>query len=385
VKSAEDGLDLENRAYYMTISIQRWLAVRLDLFGNILILGIALFAAGFRTTISPSKVGVVLSYTLSITQSFSDMVSQFAQNEQNMNAVERVLVYTELLPEGDTVTPNDPPAAWPDKGDIEFSNVELAYREGLPLVLKDVSFNIKAGEKIGVVGRTGAGKSSLLQALFRIVELQSGKILIDGHNIREVGLDVLRSRMGLVPQDSTLFLGTLRDNIDLQGSRTDAELISALQRSWLLPKDGTTDAVAEAKFSLDSPVGDEGGNFSAGEKQLLALCRALVKNSRIIVLDEATSSVDVETDSKLQRTIQTEFATATLLCIAHRLNTIVYYDKVLVMDSGKVAEFDTVLNLFDRETSIFRSLCDEAGLSRADILRIRAESSVTAPIEGSHV
>ncbi|KAG6873113.1 hypothetical protein C0995_002776 [Termitomyces sp. Mi166 len=407
IKAADAGLDLENRAYYMTISIQRWLSVRLDMFGNILVLGIALFAAGFRNTVDPSKIGVVLSYTLSITQVFSDMIAQFAQNEQNMNAVERVLHYAELPPEGDATTSNDPPASWPCQGHISFNNVKFAYREGLPLVLKGVTFDVKPGEKVGIVGRTGAGecplagvlpqifdqrlgKSSLLQALFRTVELQGGKIEIDGQDISSVGLNVLRGRIALVPQDSTLFLGTLRDNLDPQGSRTDAELISVLQRAWLLPADGTSDPIAEAKFSLDSTVGDEGlssttlgyykqangssgANFSVGEKQLLALCRALVKNSRIIILDEATSSVDVETDAKLQKTIQREFATSTLLCIAHRLNTIAYYDRVIVMDSGEIAEFDTVLNLYDNEQSIFRSLCNEANLQRADILKLRAD------------
>jgi len=207
-----------------------------------------------------------------------------------------------------------------------------------------------------------------------MVELQSGSIDIDGRNIRDMGLDVLRHRLALVPQDSVLFLGSLRNNLDPQGTRTDSELISALQRAWLLPRDGSVDSVAEAKFSLDSKVGDEGSNYSAGEKQLLALCRALVKNSRIIVLDEATSSVDVETDAKLQKTIQTEFASSTLLCIAHRLNTVAYYDRVLVMDHGDIAEFDTVLNLFDNQQSIFRSPCDDAELSRQDILRIRQGS-----------
>ncbi|KAK0199743.1 multidrug resistance-associated ABC transporter [Desarmillaria ectypa] len=373
VRSAEYGLDLENRAYYMTISIQRWLSVRLDIFGNILILGIALFAAGYRNTVNPSKIGVVLTYTLNITQIFSDMVAQFAQNEQNMNAVERVLVYTELPSEGNGISPDEPSAEWPEKGTICFEDVDLAYREGLPLVLHRVSFKINPGEKVGIVGRTGAGKSSLLQALFRIVELQGGRIEIDGYDISKVELDTLRGRLALVPQDTTMFLGTLRDNLDPQGSRTDAELISVLQRAWLLPPDGVKDPVAEAKFSLDATVGDEGSNFSAGEKQLLALGRALVKNSRIIILDEATSSVDVETDAKLQRTIQTEFSSSTVLCIAHRLNTIAYYDRIMVMDAGEVAEFDTVMNLFDKEDSIFRSLCNEANLQRSDIERIRID------------
>ncbi|KAI5122830.1 hypothetical protein M0805_003125 [Coniferiporia weirii] len=373
--TAEHGLDLENRAYYMTVSIQRWLSVRLDLFGNILILGIAMFAAGFRTTVNPSKIGVVLSYSLS-----TQMVAQYALNEQNMNAVERVLVYTELPSEGLPPSSKEPPPSWPEKGGVKFEDVDLAYREGLPSVLKGVSFEVNAGEKIGIVGRTGAGKSSLLQALFRMVELRDGAIKIDGVNIQDVNLDVLRQKLALVPQDSTLFLGTLRENLDPQNSRTDAEIISALRRTWLLPPNGApVDPVAEAKFSLDSAVGDEGSNFSAGEKQLLALCRALLKNSCIIVLDEATSSVDVETDAKIQRTIKTEFSECTLLCIAHRLNTIVYYDRVLVMDSGVVAEFDTPLNLFDKEDSIFRSLCDEAGLTRLDILRIRGEVPEAIP------
>ncbi|CAL1711021.1 unnamed protein product [Somion occarium] len=383
IHKAEEGLDMENRAYYMTISIQRWLSVRLDLLGNLLILGIALFSAGFRKTVSPSKIGVVLSYTLSITQFFSELVSSYAQNEQNFNAVERVLYYTDLPSEGDATTPNDPPPLWPDQGAVEFKDVELTYRDGLPLVLRGVTFSVKPGEKVGIVGRTGAGKSSLLQALFRIVNVQGGTVIIDGHNIRDVGLDTLRSRLALVPQDSTLFMGTLRENLDPQGTRTDAELISALKRAWLLPRDGSpVDPIVEAKFSLDASVSDEGSNYSAGEKQLLALCRALVKNSKIIVLDEATSNVDVETDAKLQRTIQSEFASSTLLCIAHRLNTIVYYDRIIVMDAGKVVEHDTPLNLFDKEDSIFRSLCNEAGLTRQDILRIRASAQSTSTTVG---
>ncbi|RDX46560.1 multidrug resistance-associated ABC transporter [Lentinus brumalis] len=372
VSKSEEGLDQENRAYYMTVAIQAWLGVRLDILGNLLILGIGLFAAGFRRSVDPSKIGVVMTYALSITQQFTTLVTTYAHNEQNFNAVERILHYTELPSEGAATTPNDPPPSWPESGAIEFKDVEMAYRPGLPPVLKGVSFQVKPGEKVGIVGRTGAGKSSLLQALFRIVNVQKGAIEIDGRNIADIGLDVLRGRLALVPQDSVLFQGTLRDNIDPQRTRTDAEIIDALRRAGLLPKDGPVDPTVEAKFSLDSSVGDEGSNYSAGEKQLLALCRALVRNSRIIVLDEATSNVDVETDSKVQRTIQTEFASSTLLCIAHRLNTIVYYDRILVMDAGKVAEFDTPLNLFDKEDSIFRSLCNEAKLSRNDIIKIRA-------------
>ncbi|GJJ12903.1 hypothetical protein Clacol_007149 [Clathrus columnatus] len=358
IRTSEHALDVENRAYYMTIAIQRWLGVRLDFLGNILIFGIGLFAVGFRHSVNPSKTGVVLTYSLS-----TAIVTLIASTEQDMNSVERVAAYGELEPEGETETKNDPPPSWPSQGAVSFKNVQLTYRPGLPLVLKGVSFDIRPGEKVGIVGRTGAGKSSLLQALLRIVELHQGSITIDGINCREIGLDVLRRRLAIIPQDSVLFLGALRDNLDPEKSRTDAELIFALRRAWLLPQIGASDPAAEAKFNLDASVGDEGSNFSAGERQLVALCRAL---------DEATSNVDVETDAKLQATIQREFSSSTLLCVAHRLNTIIYYDRILVMDAGQVAEFDTPLNLYDREGSIFRSLCDEANLSRQDILRIRA-------------
>ncbi|KAH9476173.1 ABC-type transporter cicA [Psilocybe cubensis] len=363
IKDAQHGLDMENRAFIMTIAMQRWLALRLEFFGNILVLGIGLFGAGLRTSVTPSKISVVMTYTLSVTQVFSEMISLFAQSEQNMNAVERVLHYTELPSERDDAEPIEPPESWPAEGIITFRDVKMAYRDNLPLVLKGISFKTTAGEKIGIVGRTGSGKSSLIQALLRLVEPQEGEIEIDGVDILRLHFNTLRTRIAFVPQDTTLFLGL----------RTDAELISILQRAWLLPKDGPVDPSVEAKFSLDSVVGDEGSNYSVGERQLLALCRALVKNSRIIILDEATSSVDAETDSKLQRTIQHEFASSTLLCIAHRLNTIAHYDRIIVMDDGRIAEFDTVLNLFDRADSIFRSLCEEAHLRRDDILKLRQE------------
>lgn len=374
LKDAEQKLDRENQAYYLTVTMQRWLAIRLDFFSNVLLLGIALGASDNRTTLNPAKVGVVLSYALSVTETFSHLITTFALNEQNMNAAERLLVYTTLSPEKDEKEV-EPPAAWPSQGSITFKNVDYAYREGLPLVLKHVSFHIKGGEKIGIVGRTGAGKSSIIQALFRIAEVKGGSIEIDGLNINSVSLRRLRMGMSLVPQDTTLFLGNLRENLDPLHTRTDAELLSAMRKSWLLSSDRSDENAGDSRFTLDSTVGDEGTNFSAGEKQLIALCRALVRQSNILVLDEATSSVDVETDTKLQQTIQNEFASCTILCVAHRLNTIAHYDRVLVMDDGRVAEFDEVLNLFDNEGSIFRSLCNEASLGRDDIVRIRESHS----------
>ncbi|KAG8869673.1 hypothetical protein FRB97_000807 [Tulasnella sp. 331] len=406
IAKTEHSIDVENRAYYLTIVLQRWLGIRLDFLGNCLVLGVALFGVGTRNTVQPSKLGVVLTYSLSVTSVFSQLVSIFATVEQDMNTAERVSHYAHLPAEGAQVTDNDPPPSWPEQGCLEFKDVRLRYREGLPEVLRGVSFSTRPGEKIGV----GAGKSSLLQALFRIVEVSGGQITIDGRDLSKMGLEVLRKSLAVIPQEALLYGGTVRQNLDPIGEKSDADLNDALRRAGLIaPADATPEQSERfAKFHLDATVADEGSNFSGGERQLLALCRAsipvvvrrlsltnsawcnfqaLVKNSRVIVLDEATSSVDVETDASVQRAIQTEFASQSLLCIAHRLATIAFYDRVLVMDAGLVVEFDEPLVLFDRTDSIFRGMCDKAGLSRDDIVKIRrgagkANEVVSAKVVG---
>jgi ABC-type multidrug transport system fused ATPase/permease subunit len=372
VRVTENNIDLNNRAYFLTIACQRWLGVRMDALGNALILGIALASVGFGKTTTPAKLGVVLTYALSITQFLSQMVQQMAQVEQDMNTVERVLYYGELPQEAAGHTDNDPPPSWPSKGAITFSNVKLRYRPGLPLVLKGLTFSTKPGEHVGIVGRTGAGKSSILTALFRLVDpLAEGLIEIDGVDLSRIGLDAVRHRLAIIPQDAVLFDGSLRYNIDPLKTSTDGQLYTTLRRVGLLKPD---EDPKKSRFDLDSEVRDD--SFSAGEKQLVALCRALIKNAKVIVLDEATASVDVETDSKIQTMIQEDFKDKTLLCIAHRLNTIVFYDRILVMDQGQVAEFDTPLALFDRPDSIFRAMCDKASLSREDIVRIRSHAGI---------
>ncbi|CED82131.1 multidrug resistance-associated abc transporter [Phaffia rhodozyma] len=372
-KKTEEAIDYQNRANFMTITLQRWLGVRLDFLGNILVLGIGLFGVGFRETISPSKLGVVLTYSLSVTQVFSQLVTIFATVEQDMNTAERVSHYAHLSPEGAVQTSNDPPKAWPEQGVVEFKNVRMRYREGLPEILKGVSFKTRPGEKVGIVGRTGAGKSSIVQALFRIVELSGGSIEVDGRDISEIGLDALRQGLAVVPQDALLYAGTVRQNLDPTETIEDPVLNMALKKAGLTAPNDVSDEVVErfSKFKLDSVVNDEGSNFSGGERQLIALSRALVKNAKVIVLDESTSSVDAETDQTVQRAIQSEFSQSSLLSIAHRLATIAFYDRVIVMDQGQVAEFDAPLTLFDRTDSIFRGMCDKAHLSREDIVRIR--------------
>ncbi|KAF8699270.1 Multidrug resistance-associated ABC transporter, partial [Rhizoctonia solani] len=372
VGTSERKIDMGNKAYFMTITCQRYLGVRLDFLGNLLVLGIGLIGVGFRTSADPSKLGIVMTYALTITQTFSQMVTQLAQVEQDMNMVERIVHYRNLEQEPATQLPNDLPREWPQQGGISFRNVALRYREGLPLVLNGLTFNIKPGERVGIVGRTGAGKSSLLTALFRVTPLSGGTIEIDGVNIEEIGIETLRHRLSVIPQDTVLFEGTLRENIDPFKTRTDQQLYSALRRVKLL-EPGSKAPPRNSKFHLDNQVRDD--SFSAGERQLLALCRSLTKDHcKILILDEATSSVDVDTDRTVQQMIQRHFHGKTLLCIAHRLNTIVFYDRVLVMDEGRLKEYDTPLNLFDNPESHFRAMCDKAGLSRADIVKIREDA-----------
>ncbi|KAJ8608779.1 hypothetical protein MRB53_039464 [Persea americana] len=239
----------------------------------------------------------------------------------------------------------------------------MRYREGLPLVLKGLTMHVRAGERIGVVGRTGAGKSTIMSTLFRLIELSGGTISIDGVNIAEIGLEDLRSKLAIIPQDPTLFRGTIRSNLDPFDEHTDLELWNALRQADLV---GESQAMEDdARIQLDSPVEDEGLNFSLGQRQLLALARALVRGSQIIVCDEATSSVDFETDQRIQRTIVRGFQGKTLLCIAHRLKTIIGYDRILVMDAGNVAELDSPLALFDKG-GIFRGMCDRSGIRREE-------------------
>jgi len=228
--------------------------------------------------------------------------------------------------------------------------------------------------------RTGAGKSSLMLALFRIVELSGGSITIDGIDISTLGLKDLRSKISIIPQDPLLFSGTIRSNLDPFSRHDDTELWDALHRSCLIdsgaPKkessssDGVTSeqsSTSTSRHDLDSVIESEGANLSVGERSLLSLARALVKDCKVVVLDEATASVDLETDSKIQHTIQTEFKDRTLLCIAHRLRTIISYDRILVLNEGIVAEFDTPYNLFKIEGGFFRGMCERSNISWKDI------------------
>ncbi|KAL6854188.1 P-loop containing nucleoside triphosphate hydrolase protein [Trichoderma novae-zelandiae] len=375
IKDLRDAIDEMNGAYFLTFSNQRWLSLRLDLIGNLLVFTVGILVVTSRFSVSPSIGGLVLSYILSIVQMLQFSIRQLAEVENGMNAVERLRYYGNELEEEAPLHTVDVRESWPEKGEIVFDNVEMRYRENLPLVLKGLSIHIKGGERIGIVGRTGAGKSSIMSTLFRLVEISGGSITIDGINIATIGLFDLRSRLAIIPQDPTLFQGTVRSNLDPFHEHTDLELWSALRQADLVPADANLDdrKTDPSRIHLDSVVEEDGLNFSLGQRQLMALARALVRGSRIIVCDEATSSVDMETDDKIQRTMATGFKGKTLLCIAHRLRTIIGYDRICVMDAGRIAELATPLELWQKEDGIFRGMCDRSGIRVEDIESAKLE------------
>ena len=371
-KGIQKAVDQMNSAYYLTFSNQRWLSVRLDAIGNLLVFTTGILVVTSRFNVSPSTGGLVLSYILSIVQMIQFTVRQLAEVENAMVSTERLYYYGTELDEEAPLHLKDVPENWPQKGEIVFNEVQMRYRDGLPLVLKGLNLNVAGGERIGIVGRTGAGKSSIMSTLFRLVELSGGSISIDGINIAQVGLKDLRTRLAIIPQDPTLFRGTIRSNLDPFNQHSDLELWSALRQSDLVDADANLDDKTHGRIHLDGTVEEEGLNFSLGQRQLMALARALVRGSQIIVCDEATSSVDMETDQKIQRTIQTGFKGKTLLCIAHRLKTIINYDRICVMDQGTIAELDKPLKLWE-EGGVFRGMCDKSGIRREDFDEAKLE------------
>ncbi|KAL9061737.1 MAG: hypothetical protein Q9206_000360 [Seirophora lacunosa] len=372
VRGIREAVDQMNSAYYLTFSNQRWLSVRLDAIGTLLVFTTGILVVTSRFDVNPSIAGLVLSYILSIVQMIQFTVRQLAEVENAMNATERLHYYGTELDEEPPLHLTEVPKDWPQRGEIIFNEVQMRYRDGLPLVLQGLTMSVAGGERIGIVGRTGAGKSSIMSTLFRLVELSGGSISIDGINIATVGLKDLRTRLAIIPQDPTLFRGTIRSNLDPFNEHSDLELWSALRQSDLIDADARLDDKVHGRIHLDGVVEEEGLNFSLGQRQLMALARALVRNAQIIVCDEATSSVDMETDQKIQRTIATGFKGKTLLCIAHRLKTIINYDRICVMDQGRIAELDTPLRLWE-EGGIFRSMCDQSGIRRDDFDEMKLE------------
>ncbi|KAF9973525.1 hypothetical protein BGZ73_003215 [Actinomortierella ambigua] len=364
-KKNESFLDLENRAYLPSLAIQRWLGVRLETIANTLVFFTSLFGVLGRFNVNPATIGLVLSYSMSVTGTFNWCVRQYAEVENNMNAVERLHHYAhELELEAPAIVPdNRPDDHWPSQGAIEIRNLEMRYRPELPSVLHNLSLDIKGGEKIGVVGRTGAGKSSIMVALFRMVEASKGSIKIDGVDIGKLGLFDLRTRLAIIPQDPVLFSGTIRTNLDPFQKHSDQALWDVLERSNLKAY------VQGSQGGLDSQVAEYGENLSVGQRQLLCLARAMLTNARILIMDEATANVDVQSDVLIQQAMRKEFHDRTILTIAHRLNTVIDFNRILVLDHGDIKEFDTPANLLSNPASVFSSMVDETGPTNAALLR----------------
>ncbi|KAI9357930.1 P-loop containing nucleoside triphosphate hydrolase protein [Zopfochytrium polystomum] len=352
VNRCQSLVDRNSSPLYLLYTGQRWIQLRLEMIGNLLVFAVAIYSASDRFALSPSQIGLALSYLLQTTSLLNMAIFQAVEAEVQLNAVERLVEYLELPPEELPGTPfQTPPADWPQTGSIEFADAKMRYQPQLPLVLKGINLSIQGGEKIGIVGRTGSGKSSIMQALFRIVNLAAGSISIDGVDINRISLHTLRSHLAIIPQDPVLFSGSLRTNLDPNSRYTDDFIWSVLDRC------GMKDAVATMDGKLDAVVVENGENMSVGQRQLLCLARAVLLKPKIIVLDECTASVDMENDALIQRTIKNEFSTATTLTIAHRLNTIIDSDKILLLHDGVVKEFDTPQALLvDNPDSEFQSL-----------------------------
>ncbi|CEP10034.1 hypothetical protein [Parasitella parasitica] len=353
-------LDNNQRAYFPSITCNRWLAVRLEFLGSIIIFGSSIFAVlgvlyGPKSYIDPGLVGLSVSYALSVTQALSWVIRSYCDIETNIVSVERVKEYIDL-PREKYESPRSVDPMWPAKGRIEFRNYSTRYRDGLDLCLRNLSFTVASKEKIGIVGRTGAGKSSLSLSLFRIIEATRGNIVIDGVDISSLRLFDLRSRLTIIPQDPVLFAGTVRENLDPFGTHDDAQIWQALQNAHL------DNHVAAMDGQLNGVVLEGGDNFSVGQRQLICLARALLRKTTILILDEATAAIDVETDSIIQETIRKQFINCTILTIAHRINTVMDSDRILVLDEGTVGEFDSPENLIANRSSKFYRLCKEAGL-----------------------
>ncbi|XP_062954765.1 multidrug resistance-associated protein 1 isoform X2 [Cynocephalus volans] len=349
-------VDENQKAYYPSIVANRWLAVRLEYVGNCIVLFAALFAVISRHNLSAGLVGLSVSYSLQVTTYLNWLVRMSSELETNVVAVERLKEYSETEKEAPwQIQETAPPSNWPQVGRVEFRDYSLRYRDDLDLVLKHINITIHGGEKVGIVGRTGAGKSSLTLGLFRINESAEGEIIIDDVNIAKIGLHNLRFKITIIPQDPVLFSGSLRMNLDPFSQYSDEEIWMSLELAHL------KDFVSGLPDKLNHECAEGGENLSVGQRQLVCLARALLRKTKILVLDEATAAVDLETDDLIQSTIRTQFDDCTVLTIAHRLNTIMDYTRVIVLDKGEIRECGAPSDLL-QQRGLFYGMAKDAGL-----------------------
>ncbi|KAI9843481.1 MAG: hypothetical protein M1837_006327 [Sclerophora amabilis] len=369
-------VNTHNRPHLYLWATNRWLAFRVDVTGALVSFFAGAFVISSVGRIDAGAAGLSMTYAVTFTENVLWLVRLYSVNEQNMNSIERIKEYLEVDQEAPAIIPGSRPAAnWPSQGSVQFINYSTRYRPDLDVVLRNVSFKIRPLEKVGIVGRTGAGKSSLSLALFRGLEAEEGKILIDDVDIGLIGLQDLRESVTTVPQDPTLFTGTIRTNLDPFTLFTDEEIFATLSRVHLIDSpDPSTQTESSASdpsesanqnpfLNLSSPVSESGNNLSQGQKQLLCLARAMLKSPKVLLMDEATASIDYATDAKIQESIRELHCTT--ITVAHRLQTIIDYDKVLVLDKGEVKEYEHPWELMDPERldgpSIFRGMCEMSG------------------------
>uniref|UniRef100_A0A673LR56 Multidrug resistance-associated protein 4 n=1 Tax=Sinocyclocheilus rhinocerous TaxID=307959 RepID=A0A673LR56_9TELE len=369
--------DLHSEAWFLFLTTSRWFAVRLDGMCSVFVTITAFGCLLFKDSMKAGDVGLALSYAVTLMGMFQWGVRQSAEVENMMTSVERVVEYTELESEAPWETPKRPPPDWPNRGLITFDRVNFSYSSDGPVVLKNISAMFRPREKVGIVGRTGAGKSSLISALFRLMEPE-GKIIVDRVLTSEIGLHDLRQKMSIIPQDPVLFTGTMRKNLDPFSQHSDRDLWNALEEVQLKA------AVEELPNKLETELAESGSNFSMGQRQLVCLARAILRKNRILIIDEATANVDPRTDELIQKTIRDKFKECTVLTIAHRLNTIIDSDRILVLDEGRIHEYDAPHVLLQNQNGIFYKMVQQTGKAEAaSLLRTAKQVSRAQERDGS--
>ncbi|XVE99926.1 hypothetical protein REPUB_Repub03eG0242400 [Reevesia pubescens] len=348
-------IDNHSRPWFHNVSAMEWLSFRLNILSNfVFAFSLVVLVALPEGIINPSIAGLAVTYGINLNVLQASVIWNICNAENKMISVERILQYSNLASESALeIEECRPPDNWPEVGTICFRNLQIRYAEHLPSVLKNISCTFPGRKKIGVVGRTGSGKSTLIQAIFRIVEPREGSIIIDNVDISNIGLHDLRSRLSIIPQDPTMFEATVRVNLDPLLQYSDNKVWEALDKCQL------GELVRAKEEKLDATVIENGENWSVGQRQLFCLGRALLKKSSVLVLDEATASVDSATDGVIQKIISQEFKDRTVVTIAHRIHTVIDSDLVLVLSDGRVAEFDTPAKLLEREDSFFSKLIKE--------------------------
>mmetsp|Transcript_18358 Transcript_18358/g.26582 ORF Transcript_18358/g.26582 Transcript_18358/m.26582 type:complete len:1406 (-) Transcript_18358:280-4497(-) len=368
----ESAQDAHTRVFFGFLSCSRWLGFRMDTIMFILTVGASFSAVLIHErgwfNIDPALLGLSLTMLLQVASLFQWSVRQSAEVVNQMVAVERVLAFSKLTPEADLDKIEDKKlTAWPQSGRITFDDLQVRYRSSLPPSLTNVTFSIESGQRIGVVGRTGSGKSTLVQALFRILEAEQGSISIDGVDISTVGLHKVRNSISVIPQTPVLFSGcTVRENLDPFYIYNDERIHEALSDVQML------DEIDDLQHGLDSTIAEGGSNFSVGQRQLICLARAILRKNKILVLDEATANVDTRTDELLQQAVAKSFMGSTIIAVAHRLDTVISYDKILVLGNGSVLEYGSPRELLLREDGHFSSMVKDTGEQMSANLRNQA-------------